>query len=59
MAYNYDDIGTIYPRSSDPSYIVSYYIKWVTTFWTHSNNIWYIGGYKQGSDRFGWFWFLK
>ena len=22
--------------SSDPSYIVSYYIKWVTTSWTHS-----------------------
>ena len=24
------------PRSSDPFYIVSYYIKWVTTTWTHS-----------------------
>ena len=22
--------------SSDPFYIVSYYIKWVTTYWTHS-----------------------
>ena len=29
--------GTMCPRSSDPSYIVSYYIKWVTTSWTHSN----------------------
>ena len=26
------------PRSSDPFYIVSYYIKWVTTSWTHSNS---------------------
>ena len=25
------------PRSSDPFYIVTYYIKWDTTFWTHSN----------------------
>ena len=24
------------PRSSDPFYIVSYYIKWVTTSWTYS-----------------------
>ena len=27
---------TIFPRSSDPYYIVTYYIKWVTTSWTHS-----------------------
>ena len=27
---------TVCPRSSDPSYIVSYYIKWVTTSWTYS-----------------------
>ena len=26
--------GTVCPRSSDPFYIVSYYIKWVTTSWT-------------------------
>ena len=24
--------------SSYPFYIVTYYIKWVTTSWTHSNN---------------------
>ena len=32
------DLGpcTICPRSSDPSYIVTYHIKWVTTSWTHS-----------------------
>ena len=24
---------TIRPRYSDPFYVVSYYIKWVTTFW--------------------------
>ena len=28
--------NTVCPRSSDPIYIVSYYIKWVTTSWTHS-----------------------
>ena len=27
---------TVCPRSSDPFYVVSYYIKWVTTSWTHS-----------------------
>ena len=27
------------PGSSDPFYIVTYYIKWATTFWTHSNYI--------------------
>ena len=26
--------STICPRSSDPIYIVTYYIKWVTTSWT-------------------------
>ena len=30
------DYLTVCPRSSDPFYIVSYYIKWVTTSWTHS-----------------------
>ena len=28
--------NTVGPRSSDPIYIVSYDIKWVTTFWTYS-----------------------
>ena len=32
FAYN----NTVCPGSSDPFYIVSYYIKWVTTSWTHS-----------------------
>ena len=27
---------TICPRSSDPFYIVRYYIQWVTTSWTQS-----------------------
>ena len=30
-------ISTMCPGSSDPFYIVSYYIKRVTTSWTHSN----------------------
>ena len=32
----YSGVYAICPRSSDPIYIVSYYIKWVTTSWTHS-----------------------
>ena len=28
---------TVCPRSSDPIYILSYYTKWVTTFWTNSS----------------------
>ena len=29
-------VYTVFPGSSDPFYIVSYYIKWVTTSWTYS-----------------------
>ena len=32
--------GTVSPRSSDPFYIVTYYIKWVTTSWTYSIFTW-------------------
>ena len=28
--------GTVCPGNSDSFYIVSYYITWVTTSWTHS-----------------------
>ena len=28
---------TVCPRSSDPFYVVTYYIEWVTTSWTHSS----------------------
>ena len=31
--------STICPRSSDPSYAVTYCIKWVTTSWTHSTAV--------------------
>ena len=27
---------TVCPRSSDPFYVVTHYIKWVTTSWTYS-----------------------
>ena len=30
--------GTVCSGSSDPFDVVSYYIKWVTTSWTHSNS---------------------
>ena len=29
-------LGTMCPGSSDPFYIVTYYIKCATTFWTYS-----------------------
>ena len=36
MSYSFDySEYTVRSRSSDPFYIVSYYIKWVTTFLTH------------------------
>ena len=34
--YNSWQWDTVCPRSSYPFYMVSYYIKWVTTSWTHS-----------------------
>ena len=30
---------TVWPRSSDPFYIVNYYIKWITTPWTDSMTV--------------------
>ena len=30
-------LGTVCPGSSDPFYILTYYIRLVTTSWTHSN----------------------
>ena len=32
-------VCTVCPRSSDPFYIVTYYIKLVTTSWTHSTSL--------------------
>ena len=32
------DICTICPRSSDPFYMITYYMKWVTTSWTAGIN---------------------
>ena len=34
--YKWSMISTVCPRSSDPIYVVTYYIKWVTTSWTYS-----------------------
>ena len=34
--------NTICPGFSDQLYIVSYYIKWVTTSWTHSTTFKFI-----------------
>ena len=36
---NWTQHGTVCSRSSDPSYVVTYYIKWVTTSWTYSTCI--------------------
>ena len=30
---------TVCPRSSDPFYVVTYYIELVTTSWTYSNSV--------------------
>ena len=37
--FQYESQYTVCPGSSDPFYVVTYYIKWVTTSWTYSN--WY------------------
>ena len=34
--HNTAKVFTVCPRSLDPCYIVSYYIKWVKTSWTYS-----------------------
>ena len=34
---------TVYPRSCDPFYIVTWYIKWTTTSWTHSSRPYEMG----------------
>ena len=42
----YFSVSTVWPKSNDSFYIAAYYIKWVTTSWTHSSNsIW-----KDGQD---------
>ena len=40
---------TMCPRSSDPFYKVTYYIKWVTTSWIDSNV--YMQEQHQGSTK--------
>ena len=39
--------GTVCPRSSDPFYIVGYYIAWVTTSWTSSIKF-FVPGFVEG-----------
>ena len=50
MQVTLNNLYSVRPRSSDPSHIVIYYIKWVTSSWTYSmladiyiynDNIWY------------------
>ena len=43
MPLVHDDLDTVYPRSSDPFYIVTIYIKWVKTSWTYSTTVMWIG----------------
>ena len=31
------EYSTVCPGSSDPFYMVTYYLKWVTTSWTYSS----------------------
>ena len=42
---NGQNVSTVCPRSSDPFYKVTYYIKWVTTSWTESGDPFYIVPY--------------
>ena len=30
---------TVFPKSSDPFYELTYYMKWVPTFWTYSTTV--------------------
>ena len=46
-------LNTICPGSSDPFFIVSYYIRWVNTSWTHSTFL------SQSQPRFKYFTDLK
>ena len=40
--FSLTDLPTVCPRSSDPFYVVTYYIKWATTSWTDSASIYWI-----------------
>ena len=44
-------LHTVCPGSSDPFYIVTYYIKWVTTSWTDSIVSNYINWVKTWTDN--------
>ena len=41
----FNAVYTVCPGSSDPFYIVTYYIKWITPSWTHSTQrgMWTVG----------------
>ena len=41
VQYTHFKEHTVCPRSSEPSYIVSYYVNGVATFWTYRNTMWY------------------
>ena len=40
-------ICTVFPGSSDPFHIVSYYIKWVTTSWTYGIMVFILDGNSE------------
>ena len=44
---------TLCPRSSNPFYIATYYIKWVTTSWTHSIFVFHILFIDPNNGIFG------
>ena len=39
LGHQYRFEAPVCPRSSDPFYVVTYYIKWLTTSWTYRFNI--------------------
>ena len=40
---------TVCPRSGDPFYVVSYYIKWLNTSWTH--NMYFFSPYQENKNK--------
>ena len=48
--------NTVCPGSSYPFYIVTYYIKWVTTSWTHSTILQFLYVKFEEQPRTEQFW---
>ena len=45
LLHKFEKVPTVCPRSSDPFYIVSYFIKWDNISWTYSTVLYKTGHY--------------